>query len=161
MNFTLKPLAIAINLIVLSSCALALPSLAFNSSANMSQGTIKDIEVITISNQRHNTLDDNQSYAQGKTTEADLANWLASVPGANINSNGPITGIAQYRGLFGDRVSTSLDGHPIVGAGPNSMDTPLSYSTPLIVDSMTVYRGIAPVSAGMNTLGGAIDIKMR
>ncbi|PKG83158.1 TonB-dependent receptor [Colwellia sp. 75C3] len=161
MNFTLKPLAIAINLIVLSSCALALPVLAFNSSANMAQGTIKDIEVITISNQRHNTLDDNQSYAQGKTTEADLANWLASVPGANINSNGPITGIAQYRGLFGDRVATSLDGHPIVGAGPNAMDTPLSYSTPLIVDSMTVYRGIAPVSAGMNTLGGAIDIKMR
>jgi iron complex outermembrane receptor protein len=161
MNFTLKPIAIAINLIVLSSCALALPVLAFNSSTNMAQGTIKDIEVITISNQRHNTLDDNQSYAQGKTTEADLANWLASVPGANINSNGPITGIAQYRGLFGDRVATSLDGHPIVGAGPNAMDTPLSYSTPLIVDSMTVYRGIAPVSAGMNTLGGAIDIKMR
>ena len=41
------------------------------------------------------------------------------------------------------------------------MDTPLSYSTPLIVDSMTVYRGIAPVSAGMSTIGGAIDISMR
>jgi len=156
MNFTLKPLAVAVNLIVLGSSVLALPALA-----NNAQGEIKDIEVITISNQRHNTLEDNQSYAQGKTTEADLANWLASVPGANINSNGPITGIAQYRGLFGDRVSTTLDGHPIVGAGPNAMDTPLSYSTPLIVDSMTVYRGIAPVSAGMNTLGGAIDIKMR
>ena len=45
--------------------------------------------------------------------------------------------------------------HPVIGAGPNAMDTPLSYSTPLIVDSMTVYRGIAPVSAGINTLGGA------
>ncbi len=156
MNFTLKPLAVAVNLVVLGSSVLALPALA-----NTAQGEIKDIEVITISNQRHNALEDNQSYAQGKTTEADLANWLASVPGANINSNGPITGIAQYRGLFGDRVATSLDGHPIVGAGPNSMDTPLSYSTPLIVDSMTVYRGIAPVSAGMNTLGGAIDVKMR
>ncbi|MCP4985004.1 MAG: TonB-dependent receptor [Colwellia sp.] len=156
MNFTLKPLAVAVNLVVLGSSVLALPALA-----NNAQGEIKDIEVITISNQRHNTLEDNQSYAQGKTTEADLSNWLASVPGANINSNGPITGIAQYRGLFGDRISTTLDGHPIVGAGPNAMDTPLSYSTPLIVDSMTVYRGIAPVSAGMNTLGGAIDVKMR
>ncbi len=156
MNFTLKPLAVAVNLVVLGSSVLAFPTLA-----NNAQGEIQDIEVITISNQRHNTLEDNQSYAQGKTTEADLANWLASIPGANINSNGPITGIAQYRGLFGDRVATSLDGHPIVGAGPNAMDTPLSYSTPLIVDSMTVYRGIAPVSAGMNTLGGAIDIKMR
>jgi iron complex outermembrane receptor protein len=159
MKFTLKPLAVAVNLVVLGSGALALPTLADDA-----QDTLKNnnhIEVITISNQRHNTLEDNQSYAQGKTTEADLANWLVSVPGANINSNGPITGIAQYRGLFGDRVATSLDGHPIIGAGPNAMDTPLSYSTPLIVDSMTVYRGIAPVSVGMNTLGGAIDIKMR
>lgn len=156
MNFTLKPLALAVNLVVMGSSVVALPTLA-----NNAQGQIKDIEVITISNQRHNALEDNQSYAQGKTTEADLANWLASVPGANINSNGPITGIAQYRGLFGDRVATTLDGHPIIGAGPNAMDTPLSYSTPLIVDSMTVYRSIAPVSAGMNTLGGAIDIKMR
>lgn len=159
MNFTLKPLAVAVNLVVLGSSVLAFPTLANNAQGALKEN--KDIEVITISNQRHNTLEDNQSYAQGKTTEADLANWLASVPGANINSNGPITGIAQYRGLFGDRVATSLDGHPIVGAGPNAMDTPLSYSTPLIVDSMTVYRGIAPVSAGMNTLGGAIDIKMR
>ncbi|HBY87796.1 MAG TPA: TonB-dependent receptor, partial [Colwellia sp.] len=156
MNFTLKPLALAVNLVILGSSAMALPALA-----NNTQGTIEDIEVITISNQRHNSLVDNQSYAQGKTTEADLANWLASVPGANINSNGPITGIAQYRGLFGDRVATTLDGHPIIGAGPNAMDTPLSYSTPLIVDSMTVYRGIAPVSAGMSTIGGAIDISMR
>ncbi|OUR80626.1 hypothetical protein A9Q75_10235 [Colwellia psychrerythraea] len=161
MNFTLKPIALAVNLIVLGSSAMALPALALPFLANAAQGTIKDIEVITISNQRHNSLVDNQSYAQGKTTEADLANWLASVPGANINSNGPITGIAQYRGLFGDRVATSLDGHPIIGAGPNAMDTPLSYSTPLIVDSMTVYRGIAPVSAGMSTIGGAIDISMR
>jgi len=159
MNFTLKPLAVAVNLVVLGSSVFAFPTLADDAQYALKEN--QDIEVITISNQRHNTLDDNQSYAQGKTTEADLANWLVSVPGANINSNGPITGIAQYRGLFGDRVATSLDGHPIVGAGPNAMDTPLSYSTPLIVDSMTVYRGIAPVSAGMNTLGGAIDIKMR
>lgn len=161
MNFTLKPLTIAVNLVVLGSSILALPALANQALIDNAQSVIKDIEVITISNQRHNSLTDNQSYAQGKTTEADLANWLASVPGANINSNGPITGIAQYRGLFGDRVATSLDGHPVIGAGPNAMDTPLSYSTPLIVDSMTVYRGIAPVSAGMSTIGGAIAIKMR
>jgi|GEM_PF-67296 len=156
MNFSLKPVALAVNLILLTS-AIA----AQKASADDANISLDDIEVITISNQRHNSLEDNQSFAQGKTSSVDLANWLSSVPGANINSNGPITGIAQYRGLFGDRVATSLDGHPIIGAGPNAMDTPLSYSTPLIVDSMTVYRGIAPVSAGMNTLGGAIDVKMR
>ncbi|MBA6232656.1 MULTISPECIES: hypothetical protein [unclassified Colwellia] len=41
------------------------------------------------------------------------------------------------------------------------MDTPLSYSTPLIVEPMTVYLSIAPVFAGINTIGGAINVKIR
>lgn len=159
MNFSPKPVALAVHLVFCASSFTSAFALA--DDAAIAINSIDDIEVITISNQRHNTLEDNQSFAQGKTSSVDLANWLSSVPGASINSNGPITGIAQYRGLFGDRVATSLDGHPIIGAGPNAMDTPLSYSTPLIVDSMTVYRGIAPVSEGMNTIGGAIDVQMR
>ncbi len=152
MKFSLKPTTLAINLALLSLGTVALPTIANDA---------KEIEVLTITHQRHNGLSHDQSFATGKTSAPDLANWLSSIPGANINSNGPVTGIAQYRGLFGDRVAATLDGHPIVGAGPNAMDTPLSYSTPLIVESMTVYRGIAPVSAGMDTLGGAIDVKMR
>ncbi|MDG1731897.1 MAG: TonB-dependent receptor [Thalassotalea sp.] len=119
------------------------------------------MEVITISQTRTKTDVIDVDYATGSNTEVDLASWLSSVPGANINRNGPVSGIAQYRGLYGDRISTTVDGHGIVGAGPNAMDSPLSYATPLLVDSMTVYRGIAPVSAGINTLGGAIEVKMR
>ena len=37
MNFTLKPLAIAVNLIVLGSSAMALPALAFQSLTNTAQ----------------------------------------------------------------------------------------------------------------------------
>lgn len=122
--------------------------------------TTKEIEVITITHQRHQQALASD-FATGKTSSPDLAHWLLSVPGANINRNGPVTGIAQYRGLYGDRVATTLDGHPVIGAGPNAMDTPLSYSTPLIVDSMTVYRGITPVSAGIDTVGGAIEVNMR
>ncbi|WP_181901752.1 TonB-dependent receptor [Thalassotalea euphylliae] len=121
---------------------------------------IDALEVITISHQRHG-LEEHSAIAKGSTSVPDLANWLASVPGANINRNGPVTGVAQYRGLFGDRVATTIDGHPIIGAGPNAMDTPLSYSTPLIVDALTVYRGVAPVSAAIDTLGGAVQVKMR
>ncbi|WP_448554527.1 TonB-dependent receptor [Thalassotalea montiporae] len=121
---------------------------------------INALEVITISHQRHG-LEEHSAIAKGSTSVPDLANWLASVPGANINRNGPVTGIAQYRGLFGDRVATTIDAHPIIGAGPNAMDTPLSYSTPLIVDALTVYRGVAPVSAAIDTLGGAVQVKMR
>jgi iron complex outermembrane receptor protein len=163
MTFSIKPIVLAVSSLLLSSSFCSVNAFANNTVAsNASEDNIDDIEVITITNQRHRLgIENNESYAQGKTTEPDLARWLMSVPGANVNRNGPVTGIAQYRGLYGDRISTTLDGQAVIGAGPNAMDTPLSYSTPLIVESMTVYRGIAPVSAGINTIGGAIDVKMR
>ncbi|REL27474.1 TonB-dependent receptor [Thalassotalea euphylliae] len=139
---------------------IAMASTAFSIQADDSIENIDALEVITISHQRHG-LEEHSAIAKGSTSVPDLANWLASVPGANINRNGPVTGIAQYRGLFGDRVATTIDGHPIIGAGPNAMDTPLSYSTPLIVDALTVYRGVAPVSAALDTLGGAVQVNMR
>ena len=161
MRAFLTPSAFAVKMVLFSAITSSSITFSGQTLADESPDVIDDLEVITITNQRHHTLNNMKGYAQGKTSAPDLANWLTSVPGANVNSNGPITGIAQYRGLYGDRVAASLDGHPVIGAGPNAMDTPLSYSTPLIVDSMTVYRGVAPVSAGINTLGGAVEIKMR
>lgn len=154
MQFLLKPSTLAVNAILFTSCVLCSPVYANDANS-------EDLDVITITHQRHQGLIDNKGIAVGKTSEPDLASWLATVPGANINKNGPVTGIAQYRGLYGDRLAIALDGHPVIGAGPNAMDTPLSYSTPLIVESMTVYRGVAPVSAGMSTIAGAIDVHMR
>lgn len=161
MRTFLTPSAIAVKLFLLSTITSSAAIFSGQAIADEAPDAIDELEVITITNQRHRGLEEMKGYAQGHTSVPDLADWLTSVPGANVNSNGPVTGIAQYRGLYGDRVSATLDGHPVIGAGPNAMDTPLSYSTPLIVDSMTVYRGVAPVSAGINTLGGAIEVKMR
>ena len=161
MRTFLTPSAIAVKIFLLSTITSSTAIFSSQALADEAPDAIDELEVITITNQRHHGVEGIKGYAKGHTSAPDLADWLTSVPGANINSNGPITGIAQYRGLYGDRVSASLDGHPVIGAGPNAMDTPLSYSTPLIVDSMTVYRGIAPVSAGINTLGGAVEVKMR
>lgn len=87
---------------------------------------------------------------------ADSAEQLKKLPGANINRNGPLTSIAQYRGMFGDRVNVLVDGIRISQAGPNSMDSPLSYIAASQLDSLTLYRGIAPVSSGIETIGGSI-----
>ncbi|WP_223670376.1 TonB-dependent receptor plug domain-containing protein [Kangiella shandongensis] len=97
--------------------------------------------------------------AEADPVSADVASWLKSVPGANVNRNGPVTGIAQYRGMFGDRISKSIGGRTIIGAGPNAMDAPLSYAVPVSIEAMTVYRGIAPVTAGIDTIGGAVDVQ--
>jgi iron complex outermembrane receptor protein len=86
----------------------------------------------------------------------DTGELLKKLPGANINRNGPLTSIAQYRGLFGDRVNVLIDGAIINSACPNTMDTPLSYIPATRIGSVSLYRGIAPVSSGIETIGGTI-----
>jgi len=86
----------------------------------------------------------------------DTATALKEIPGANVNRNGPITGIAQYRGMYGDRVAVSIDHLGVVSGGPNAMDTPLSYVSPMITQTLAVTRGIASVSAAPESIGGHV-----
>ena len=87
----------------------------------------------------------------------DTATILKEIPGANVNANGPITGLAQYRGLHGDRVAVSIDQQGVISGGPNAMDAPLSYVSPMITDELIVQRGIASVSLAAESLGGHIN----
>ncbi|WP_438970740.1 TonB-dependent receptor [Methylophaga sp.] len=91
----------------------------------------------------------------------DTGELLKKLPGADTNQNGPLTSIAQYRGLFGDRVNVLVDGLNLSTAGPNRMDTPLSYIPSSQLDTISVYRGIAPVSSGIETIGGTIKAESR
>ena len=91
----------------------------------------------------------------------DPARLLHEAPGANVTSNGPITGIPQYRGLFGPRIAVSLDGNLLAPAGPNWMDPPISYAVTAQLEALEVYRGIAPVRVAQESLGGAIDARTR
>ncbi|MDC0088910.1 TonB-dependent receptor, partial [Porticoccaceae bacterium] len=84
----------------------------------------------------------------------DSAELLKRIPGANNNSNGVITGIAQYRGMYGDRVSVKLDQAPTLSGGPNAMDSPLVYAPAGLLQELTVYRGITPVSQAQESIGG-------
>jgi iron complex outermembrane receptor protein len=95
---------------------------------------------------------------ESSSPQTDISGLLDSIPGAAVNGNGPLTGIAQYRGLFGDRVNTQINGISLAGAGPNAMDTPLSYASLVNSERLEVTRGIAPVSAGTDTLGGSIKV---
>jgi iron complex outermembrane receptor protein len=90
----------------------------------------------------------------------DSATALKDIPGANVNSNGLITGIAQYRGMYGDRVSVDIDSLGVISGGPNAMDTPLSYMSPMITEELVVERGIASVSSSPESIGGYINTKL-
>jgi iron complex outermembrane receptor protein len=86
----------------------------------------------------------------------DTAAALKDIPGANVNRNGPITGIPQYRGMYGDRIAVDLDDLGVMPGCPNAMDTPLSYMSPMITEELVVARGIASVSLAPESIGGHI-----
>jgi len=145
----LKPLCLAISL-----------SFTFFSQTPFANDTKQtSIEVITVKAPK--LTHSETALAEGNLVMPDVADWLKTVPGANINKNGPITGIAQYRGMYGDRISKSISGHQIISAGPNAMDAPLTYINPIMVDSVAVYRGIAPVNSGIDTLGGSVEVNLK
>jgi iron complex outermembrane receptor protein len=87
----------------------------------------------------------------------DTSQLLRRAPGANVNSNGPLSGIPQYRGMYGPRVGVQLDGMELAPAGPNWMDPPLSYAAAAQLESLKLYRGIAPVSVAQESIGGVVS----
>ena len=93
---------------------------------------------------------------QATQTTPDTAAVLRCAPGANVNRNSPLTGIAQYRGMYGDRVNVLVDGMHISSGGPNGMDPPLSYIPRAQLESLQLIRGVAPVSSGLETIGGMV-----
>ncbi|WP_298773129.1 TonB-dependent receptor [uncultured Shewanella sp.] len=115
-----------------------------------------DMEIIEVKGRPQ----ENFSVADPSTSipQIDASDLLKKLPGAAVNGNGPLSGIAQYRGLYGDRVNTQINGVSLAGAGPNAMDTPLSYASLILTEGVSMTRGIAPVSSGIDTLGGSIEV---
>ncbi|MCB1664071.1 MAG: TonB-dependent receptor [Pseudomonadales bacterium] len=105
-------------------------------------------------------LDKSTTISTKDHSATDSAKLLPTIPGANVNSNGAITGVAQYRGLHGDRVNIHMDQSPVLTGGPNAMDSPLSYTPPLLLENIIVSRGIVSVASGQETLGGHITANL-
>src|SRR5690606_20637673 len=149
---TRRRTTIAARLTVLVSAAatvaVALPSRA------LADDTARAVEHVVVTGARVYPIVD--TVSPGAADAVDTAELLRELPGANLNANGPLSGIAQYRGLYGDRVAITLDGLPLVTGGPNSMDAPLSYASPLLLEHLRLERGIASVSSTVESLGGHI-----
>ena len=94
-------------------------------------------------------------------TGIDNSDLLRFFPGGNRNSNGPVTRISQYRGLFGAQNNISIDGMGYTSGGPNWMDSPLSSIPQSLTESVTLYRGLGSVATIEEGLGGAIAINSR
>jgi iron complex outermembrane receptor protein len=95
------------------------------------------------------------------TTSPDSADMMDQVPGGHSVSNGPVSGQTQYRGMFGPRMNTRVDGMYINPGGPNWMDPPMHYAPRFLVEDVEVTRGIAPVSSGAESIGGSVNVRTR
>lgn len=132
----------------------AVSALSYSAMAEQ-LNNLETIEVVGHLNQSSLNIDIQSTL----DSSPDYRDSLSRLPGVDVNGNGPVTGIPQYRGLFGERLAISIDGAPIAGAGPNAMDSPLSHVVAKPETQLIFYRGIAPVSAGLETLGGAVKVE--
>jgi iron complex outermembrane receptor protein len=89
----------------------------------------------------------------------DSSGLLRDLPGTAVVRNGPLTGIPQLRGLWGDRVRTTVDGMTLTPACPNHMDPPLHYAAPEFAERLVVMPGITPVSWGGDSLAGSVRLE--
>jgi len=146
------------NIVRTAACAAALLSSmpAFAASATGDEPTDVDEVVVVgrVISTSHASID-----VAGEMI-VDTAAVLKDIPGANVNSNGPVTGIAQYRGMYGDRVSVAIDHLGLVPGGPNAMDAPLTYVSPMITDELSVTRGIPGVSVAPESIGGHVATRV-
>nr|WP_136249607.1 TonB-dependent receptor [Ningiella ruwaisensis] len=140
---------------------LILTSVSFYSSADVNAAIdenkrdyLESIEVVG----RVNSFVNESEMDLGAASSPDMRAQISALPGLNVNGNGLVSGIVQYRGLFGERVRVNVDGSEVIGAGPNGMDPPLSHLVGSLYQQITLHQGIAPVSAGTETVGGAIEV---
>lgn len=92
---------------------------------------------------------------------ADSAQAVKATPGASVHGNGPLGGQIEYRGMTGPRVNTRVDNGTISPGCLNWMDPPLHYLPGVLLESLEMERGIAPVSSGLETIGGTARAKTK
>ena len=89
---------------------------------------------------------------------SDSAKLLDGLPGVSLYEAGGVSSLPVVHGLADDRVRVQIDGMDLMAACPNHMNSPLSYVDATRVETVKVYAGITPVSAGGDSLGGTIQI---
>jgi iron complex outermembrane receptor protein len=94
-----------------------------------------------------------------RARSSDSTQLLHDVPGVSVYSAGAISGLPVIHGLADDRLRVQVDGMDLMSACPNHMNSVLSYIDPSRVAAIEVFAGIAPVSVGGDSIGGAIQMK--
>ena len=118
---------------------LTVATIAFAGAVMADHAVLEEVQVVGRSDSQ--ALD----VATTPAPEVDATALLRRLPGANINGNGPLSGIAQYRGMFGNRVAVEVDGAHFASGGPNLMDPPLHYAPASMLETLTLQRTVKSI----------------
>jgi len=102
------------------------------------------------------TAVDSDELRWRRAISSDSATLLKDVPGVSLYGAGGVSSLPVIHGLADDRLRIKLDGMDLIASCPNHMNPVLSYIDPTQVGSIRVYAGVAPVSVGGDSIGGAI-----
>ena len=105
-------------------------------------------------------VDAAQLRALGAAT-SDTASLLRGIPGVSLQGAGGASSLPVIHGMASDRLRVKVDGMDLIASCPNHMNPPLSYLDPSAVAALEVWAGIAPVSAGGDSIGGTIVARTR
>jgi iron complex outermembrane receptor protein len=94
-----------------------------------------------------------------RAATSDSAKLLQGVPGLSLYTAGGVSSLPVIRGLADDRLRVQVDGMDLISACGNHMNPPLSYIDASAVHSVEVFAGIAPVSAGGDSIGGTVSVR--
>ena len=140
-------------------CALA-STFSAVAPASAQEGVTPMTDTIIVSGRRLPPLEQDTEPVSGNASAADAAALVAHLPGAALINNGAVSGQVQYRGLFSERLAIRVGGQNLHSGGPNAMDPPLHYAPTILLDSISVSRGAAPVSQGPG-LGALVDARLK
>lgn len=98
------------------------------------------------------------ALAGARANTSDTARLMENLPGVSTYGAGGISSLPVVHGLADDRLRTTVDGMDLMTACPNHMNPALSFIDPTKVANVEVYAGITPVSAGGDSIGGAIQV---
>lgn len=127
----------------------------------MSEQSIEKLDTVKVMESKSASTTTVKLLPENAQSIIDTADVLKKIPGANVNRNGPLTGIAQYRGLSGSRVTVLIDGSNMQESCSNSMDAAMSHVPATMVDAVILKRGISPVSSAIESIGGSISVQAK
>jgi iron complex outermembrane receptor protein len=128
---SLKPIALAVSMMVTGTCA----------HANPNPTIFDDVVVTAAPMTTPTTIELDPKVPRQPLPAHDGADFLKSVPGFSIMRKAGTDGEPNFRGMGGSRVNILADDQNIFGGCGQRMDAPTAYIFPEIYDKVTVIKG--------------------